>query len=67
MKTTARMPDRTYIVDERGKRVSVVLSVEDYAELMEDLSDLAAIAERRAEPTVDHRRLIDQLKAERLL
>jgi hypothetical protein len=41
--------------------------VEDYTDLMEDLSDLAAIAERRAEPTTDHHRLIDRLKADGLV
>ena len=67
MKSTPAASDRTYILDDHGKRVSVVLSAEAYAELMEDLSDLAAIAERRAEPSADHHRLIEQLKADGLL
>ena len=42
-----------YIVDESGRRVSVVLPVEEYEELMEDIGDLAAVAERRQEETAD--------------
>ncbi len=41
-----------YIVDEKGQRTAVVLPVEEYEELLEDLHDLAVIAERRDEPTI---------------
>lgn len=44
-----------YIVDETGKRVSVVLSLEGYEELLEDMADLAAVAERRDEDTAAHK------------
>ena len=43
-----------FIVDEKEKRVSVVLPVDDYEELLEDLHDLAIVAERRAEPAGSH-------------
>ena len=42
---------REYVVDERGKRSKVILSVKEYQELLEDLEDLALIAERKDEPT----------------
>lgn len=35
--------------DQAGTKVAVVLPVEDFEELMEDVSDLAAVAERRNE------------------
>lgn len=38
-----------FLTDQAGKRMAVVLPVEDYDELMEDVSDLAAVAERRNE------------------
>lgn len=38
-----------YITDANGKKISVILSLADYEELLEDLEDLAAIAERRNE------------------
>ena len=41
---------RRYLVDEDGRKESVVLSVEDYEELMEDIKDLALIADRKNEP-----------------
>lgn len=41
-----------YIVDEKGQKTAVILPVEEYDELLEDIHDLAVIAERRNEPTV---------------
>ena len=41
---------RRFLVDERGRRHSVILSMSEYPELMEDLTDLALIAERKEEP-----------------
>lgn len=35
-----------FLTDQNGTRVAVVLPIEDYDELMEDVSDLAAVAER---------------------
>lgn len=41
-----------YLTDDSGKRKFVVLTVKEYEELLEDLHDLAVIAERRHEPTL---------------
>ena len=40
-----------FLVDENGRRTSVVLPIREYRDLLEDLTDLAVIAERKAEPT----------------
>lgn len=40
-----------FITNADGEKVSVILPLEDYQELMEDLEDLAAIAERKDEAT----------------
>lgn len=56
-----------YIVDQRGKRVSVVLPMEEFDELMEDLSDLAMVAERRGEKTAEHAEVIKRLKTDGLI
>ncbi|WP_287369685.1 hypothetical protein [Oceanithermus sp.] len=56
-----------WITDEHGNRVSVVLPVEEYEALLEDLADLAAVAERRDEPTVTHEELVRRLRADGLL
>lgn len=53
-----------YITDDQGKRVSVVLPVEHYQELLEDLEDLAIVAERRGEESISHDEVIRELKAD---
>lgn len=40
----------------------VILSIEDFEELMEDLEDLAILAERREEPTIPHEDIVADLK-----
>ncbi len=41
-----------YLTSEDGSRTDVVIPIADYEELMEDLQDLAVIAERRDEPSI---------------
>lgn len=38
-----------FVVDARGKKTGVILSLKQYEKLMEDLHDLAVVAERRSE------------------
>jgi hypothetical protein len=54
------------VVDEKGRKTDVVLPLDKYVELMEDLEDLSVIAERREEPTVSHEELLDRLKKDEL-
>jgi hypothetical protein len=49
-KTTSRRG--RYVTDRKGKRTGVVLSLKRYSRLMEDLHDLAVVAERRDEKPV---------------
>jgi hypothetical protein len=51
MKNPLPSPDR-FVVDEQGNRESVIIPFEQYEQLLEDLHDLAVVAERRAEETV---------------
>lgn len=60
-------PYEQYIVDESGKRIAVVLPLENYEELLEDLHDLAVIAERKDEPTISFDELKKRLKADGLI
>ena len=53
-----------YITDEQGNKVSVILPVNKYQELLEDLEDLATVAERRDEDAVSHDDVIKVLKAD---
>lgn len=56
-----------YITDEKGHKTAVILSLDAYSELMEDLSDLAAAAERRNEQTISHEDVVAGLKADGLV
>jgi hypothetical protein len=52
-----------YITDDHGDKLAVVIPICDYQDLMEDVSDLASLAERRGEETVSlsdvKRRLVE--------
>ena len=56
-----------YITNERGERTAVVVPIVQYEKLLEDLDDLAAIAERRQEPVVPHDEFVADLKRDGLL
>ena len=56
-----------YITNETGERSSVILSIEDFETLLEDLEDLAMIAGRRDEPTISHQELKAELKRDGLI
>ena len=40
-----------YIVDSRGKKKAVILSIEQYGRLLQDIHDLSLIADARSEPS----------------
>ena len=56
-----------FIVDEAGRRKAVILPIEDYEELLEDIHDLAVIAERKDEPAVSFDEIKKRLKADGLI
>ena len=56
-----------YVVDERGRRTAVVLPIEEYEELLQDIHDLSIIAERRNEPTISSEELKKTLREDGLL
>jgi hypothetical protein len=41
-----------FIVDTKGKKTGIILPLKRYQKLMEDLHDLAVVAERRAEEPI---------------
>ena len=55
-------PSVQFVTNSAGEKTAVIVPLADYQELLEDLSDLAAIAERRDEPTVSHDELLKELK-----
>jgi len=56
-----------FITDETGRKLEAVLPIAEYEELLEDLEDLAAIAERKDEPTVPWETVKQELIADGLL
>ena len=55
-------PSPKFIIDKNGKKVSVILTIEEYNELLEDIHDLKVVMERREEETISIDNLKDSLK-----
>ena len=51
-----------FIIDSKGKRKAVILPYRKYEDLLEDLADLAVIAERRKDKTIAHKDFLAELK-----
>jgi PHD/YefM family antitoxin component YafN of YafNO toxin-antitoxin module len=51
-----------FITDKKGKKTAVVMPISAYEKLMEDLDDLAVIADRHDEPTISHAKFKAELK-----
>ena len=56
-----------FITDDKGEKKSVILNINDYQSLMEEIEDLAACAERRNEGTIPHEDFLKELKEDGLL
>ena len=56
-----------YITNDSGEKISVILPISEFQELLEDIEDLATVAERRDEPTISHKLLITELKRDDLI
>ena len=51
-----------YITDKKGNKSAVILPIEKYNELIEDIHDLTVVAERRNTDTVTLDEIIKRLK-----
>jgi len=60
-------PRPQYITDKKGRKTRVVLSLRRYRQLIEDLHDLAMVAERRREKPVPLNDLRRRLERDGLL
>jgi PHD/YefM family antitoxin component YafN of YafNO toxin-antitoxin module len=56
-----------YIVDAKGSKTAVILPLEQYEQLMEDLHDLAVVAERREEEPISLEEMRHWLKEDGLV
>lgn len=59
--------DVEFVRDGKGRKKAVILPIREYRELMEDLHDLAVLAERRDEPTTSWEEVKRELRADGLL
>ena len=51
-----------YVTDETGKKQSVILPVDTYEEMLEDIQDLVVVAERAKEKPVSLEAMKERLK-----
>ena len=56
-----------YVTDIKGKQMGVILSLRRYQQLMEDLHDLAVVAERREEKPISLEDMKRRLKKDDIL
>ncbi|MDJ0599893.1 MAG: hypothetical protein QNJ37_13760 [Crocosphaera sp.] len=56
-----------YITNQKGKKMAVILPIEEFEELLMDLEDLKDINERKNETIIDHQDLITELKEDGIL
>ncbi|HKI00744.1 MAG TPA: hypothetical protein VKK31_02070 [Thermoanaerobaculia bacterium] len=57
-KAAQRPLEQQFVVDRAGKRQAVIVPLKEYERLMEDLHDLAVVAERRDEESIS----LDEMK-----
>ena len=56
-----------YITDDKGEKLSVILSIEEFENILEDLKDLSIVAERKNEKLVSHQDVLDELKKDGII
>ena len=56
-----------FVTNQAGEKTAVLLPLAEFKQIMEDLDDLAKIAERRDEETISHTDLLTKLKNDGLL
>jgi len=59
---TAEKLHPQYVTDTTGHQTAVILPLGEYTGLLEDLDDLATVAERVNEPTVPHSKVVAELR-----
>jgi PHD/YefM family antitoxin component YafN of YafNO toxin-antitoxin module len=65
--TLPKLLDQQFVVDRDGKRQAVIVPLKEYERLMEDLHDLAVVAERRDEEPISLEEMKRRLHEDGLL
>ena len=56
-----------YITDAKGRKKAVILPIREYLRMLEDLHDLAIVAQRRDEPTISLEEVERRLKEDGII
>ena len=56
-----------YITNDNGEKLSVVLSIQEFEDILEDIEDLAIVAQRKDEKTTSHQDFINELKIDAII
>ena len=56
-----------FVIDDNGNRTGVIVPINEFEEIIEDIEDLAVLAERREEPTLSHEQVLTQLQEDGLI
>jgi len=56
-----------YVTDDKGRKTSVILPVDTYEKMLEDIQDLVAVAERRSDKKLSLVEMKKRLKKDGLL
>jgi hypothetical protein len=56
-----------YVTDDKGRKTSVILPVDTYEEMLEDIQDLVAVAERRSDKKLSLVEMKKRLKKDGLI
>lgn len=62
-----KQDDLQYVTNQAGEKTAVILPINEFEELLEDLQDLAIVAERRDEASISHEELLAELKRDGLI
>jgi hypothetical protein len=58
---------KQFVTDSKGRKTAVIVPIQEYEQLREDVHDLAVVAERRNEKTITLGELKKRLKKDGLL
>ena len=56
-----------YITNDNGEKMSVVLSMQEFENILEDFEDLAIIAERKDEKVFSHQDVLKELEQDGII
>jgi len=56
-----------YITNDSGEKMSVILSMKEFENILEDIEDLVIVAERKDEQSTSHQDFIEELKIDAII